>query len=196
MNHLQPDLTLLLQDLGNGNTAALPEITPIVMAELQRLAKREMRKERSDHTLQTMALINEAYVKLVSAELPWENRGHFYAIAARQMRRILVDHARKKSADRRGGSAEKISIDDTMVVSDSNILDILYMDQLFDQLEAFDSRSAKLFELRLFSGLSNEEIAEMENLSVATVERDLRAAKAWMKNELMEHYEHWSVEEN
>lgn len=181
------DLTLLLVNLSTGDQSVLPEITPIILAELQRLAKREMSRENSGHTLQATALINEAYMKLVNMDMEWQNRGHFYAVAARQMRRILVDHARHKSADKRGGNQHKLDIEDAVVVTDDNITELLYVDELLQQLEKFDSRAARLFEMRLFSGLENSEIAHLENLSLATVERDLRAAKAWMKSEMSRH---------
>lgn len=184
-----PDLTELLASFSQGDSNALPSITPVILAELQRLAKREFGKERQGHTLQTTALVNEAYMKLVQIDIPWADRGHFYAVAARQMRFILVDHARSKVADKRGGGAAHIDIDDALVVSGDNLEDIIYLDQLFNQLSDFDERAARLMELRLFSGLNNNEIAELESLSLATVERDLRAAKAWMKHQLTDHHE-------
>lgn len=178
------DLTQLLVKLSEGDQSVLPKITPVILAELQRLARREMSKENSAHTLQATALVNETYMKLVNMDLEWQNRGHFYLVAARQMRRILVDHARHKSALKRAGNQQRLDIDDTVVVTDGNITELLYVDQLLKQLEEFDNRAARLFEMRLFSGLSNSEIADLENLSLATVERDLRAAKAWMKTEM------------
>lgn len=178
------NLTLLLSRLSAGDNAVLNTITPIILDELHKLASYYMSRENAGHTLQATALVNEAYLKLVSMDVDWKDRGHFYAIAAKQMRHILVDHARAKAATKRGGEMVRVDLDEALEITADNITDLIYLDNLLNELELFDERSARIFELRLFSGLSNIDIAKVENLSVATVEREIRVARAWIQNEL------------
>lgn len=177
-------LTLMLSKLSAGDNSVLKAITPIILDELHKLASRYMQKENSGHTLQATALVNEAYLKLVQMDVDWKDRVHFYSIAAKQMRHILVDHARAKAAAKRGGNLIRVELDDILETTSDNITDLVYLDRLLSELELFDERASRLFELRLFSGLSNQDIAEVEELSLATVEREIRVAKAWIQNEL------------
>lgn len=177
-------LTQLLSKLTDGDSSALHKITPIILDELHRLASYYMKNEKSDHTLQATALVNEAYLKLVKMDVEWKNRVHFYSIAAKQMRHILVDHARAKAATKRGGQLLRVDLDEALEVTSDNITDLVYLDRLLGELEQFDERAARLFELRLFSGLSNSDIADVEKLSIATVEREIRVARAWIQHEL------------
>jgi RNA polymerase sigma factor (TIGR02999 family) len=178
------NLTQLLSQLGQGNKAAIQQITPIILDELHRLARHYMHNERPGHTLQATALVNEAWIKLVDMDVTWQDRIHFYAIAARQMRHILIDHARAKSADKRGGGLIRVDLDDALEITSDNFTDLIYLDRLLNELEQFDERASRLFELRLFSGLNNAAIAEAEQISIATVEREIRSARAWIQNEL------------
>ncbi len=178
------NLTLLLSQLNQGNKTALQQLTPIILDELHRLARHYMQKERPDHTLQATALVNEAWIKLIDMDVNWQDRIHFYAIAARQMRHILVDHARAKSAGKRGGGLIRVDLDEALEITSDNITDLIYLDRLLNELEQFDERASRLFELRLFAGLSNRDIANAENISIATVERDIRIARAWIETEL------------
>lgn len=178
------NLTQLLSKLSAGDSSVLNSITPIILDELHKLASFYMKRENAGHTLQATALVNEAYLKLVNMNVDWKDRGHFFSIAAKQMRHILVDHARAKAATKRGGEFIRVDLDDALEITSDNITDLIYLDRLLSELEQFDERSAKIFELRLFSGLSNTDIAELESLSVATVEREIRVAKAWIQNEL------------
>ena len=180
----QNNLTQLLSQLSQGNRAVLQQLTPIILDELHRLASHYMHNERPGHTLQATALVNEAWIRLVDMDVAWQDRIHFYAIAARQMRHILVDHARARSASKRGGGLVRVDLDDALEVTSDNITDLIYLDRLLGELEQFDARASRLFELRLFSGLSNADIAEAEQISIATVEREIRTARAWIQSEL------------
>ncbi|PCJ45850.1 MAG: RNA polymerase subunit sigma-24 [Gammaproteobacteria bacterium] len=176
-----PEFTQMLSELSEGNKERLNQLTPIIIDELHKLASQYMSHENSGHTLQSTALVNEAYIKLVTMDVSWNDRLHFFAIAAKQMRHILVDHARAKLAQKRGGKMQKISFDDVAVYVQGNETELIVLDELMKKLEVFDERATRIFELRIFSGLSNNEIAEVENLSLATVEREIRAVKAWFK---------------
>jgi len=177
-------LTHLLSRLSNGDVSVLNTITPIILDELHKLASYYMKSENAGHTLQATALVNEAYLKLVKMDVSWKDRVHFYSIAAKQMRHILVDHARSKAASKRGGQFVRVGLDEALEVTADNITDLVYLDQLLNELEQFDERASRIFELRLFSGLSNPDIADLEKLSIATVEREIRVARAWIQNEL------------
>lgn len=155
-----------------------------LMNELKKIAQRYMFKERSGHTLQATALVNEAYLNLAGKEIAVDNREHFIAIAARQMRRILVDHARKKLANKRSGNAVLLTISEVPDKSDNDTIELIYLDKLLNELAEFDKRSAQAFELKLFSELSNSEIGSVMKVSLATLERDLKAARAWLKVEM------------
>jgi len=180
----QQEVTQLLGQLGQGDPTALDRLTPIVLDELHRLARHYMSQERAGHTLQATALVNEAYLRLVNMDMEWQNRTHFFAIAARQMRRILVDHARSKATHKRGGKLLRVDFEEALQTTSESLTDLLYLDQLLSELEEFDQRASHLFELRLFSGLGNREIAAVEGISVATVERDIRLARAWIREQL------------
>jgi len=174
-------ITQLLLDWSKGNPAALQELTPLVHEELHRLAHYYMRRERPDHTLQTTALVNEAYVRLIDQKhVEVENRTQFFAIAAQLMRHVLVDHARSRQYLKRGGGALKVSLDEAMAVIEERTSDLIALDDALNSLAAIDSRKVKVVELRFFGGLSVEETAAALNISPVTVMRDWRMAKAWL----------------
>jgi len=174
-------ITQLLLDWSKGNLAALQELTPLVHEELHRLAHYYMRRERPDHTLQTTALVNEAYVRLIDQKhVEVENRTQFFAIAAQLMRHVLVDHARSRQYLKRGGGALKVSLDEAMAVIEERGSDLIALDDALNSLAAIDSRKVKVVELRFFGGLSVEETAAALNISPVTVMRDWRMAKAWL----------------
>lgn len=179
-------ITQLLKDWNEGNQAALDELMPLVYEELRRQASRYLRKERQGHTLQTTALIHEAYLKLAQPnEIEWQNRNHFFAIASTAMRRILVDHARTRHREKRGGSAEDIPLDDALLIgTPQKNVDLVALDEALVRLERLDPRQAKVVELRFFSGLTNEETAEVLGVSNATVRNDWTMAKAWLHGQL------------
>ena len=171
----------MLQRWGAGDARAFDELLPVVHEELLRLARRHMRNERRDHTLETRALVNEAYVKLTGHDrIEWRSRGHFYAIAARTMRRILVDHARTRGYQKRGGNAPRVSLDEALHVGQEPPLDLVALDEALTALAAVDAQKSELVELRFFGGLSNNEIAELQGVSLSTVERQWRLARAWL----------------
>ncbi len=179
------NVTKLLGDLSRGKDGALQLLTPIIIDELHRLARHYMQNESPNHTLQATALVNEAYMKLIKMDVSWSDRVHFFAVAATQMRRILVDHARSKLTTKRGGEFQRVTLDEGYSYSTENNSELIYIDELLTKLSQFDEKSARMFELRLFAGLSNEEIAEVEKVSISTIERELRTAKAWLLNELI-----------
>ena len=175
----------LLVAWGQGDPAALAGLVPLVEGELRRIAKWHMRQERRDHTLQTTALVNEAYIRLIESQnIPWQNRAHFFAMAARLMRRILVDAARSRQYAKRGGSARCISIDDAEFPSPRYNHDLLALDKALDRLKDLDPRKSTVVELKFFAGMDLEEMAEVLNVSPFTVKRDWRLAKAWLAREL------------
>src|SRR5438128_3316011 len=179
------EVTRLLLDWSNGNQAALDRLMPLVDRELHRLAHHYMRNEKPGHTLQTTALVNEAYLRLIDQRhVHWKNRAHFFALSAQLMRRILVDHARKRQYEKRGGGAQKISFDETMVVSQERGADLIALDEALNKLAAIDERKSKVVELRFFGGLSVEETAEALHISAVTVMREWSMAKAWLYNSL------------
>ena len=175
------EVTGLLVDWSNGDQSAYEKLIPLVYAELHRLAHHYMGRERSDHTLQTTALVNEAYVRLVDQRrMRWQNRAQFFGICAELMRRILVDYARKQNYAKRGGGAEKISLDQVAEISEDKPTDLAALDDALKQLATFDARKARVVELRFFGGLNNDEVAEVMGLHPNTVSRDWNAAKAWL----------------
>ena len=180
------NITRMLKDWSGGNREALDELLPFVYNELHRQASRYLRRERNDHTLQTTALINEAYMKLIDqSEVEWQNRAHFFAIAAQTMRRILVDYARTRKREKRGGDDVKLQLDDAMNVSTKEkSIDLVALDEALNRLAEFDERQAKVVELRYFSGMTEEETAEVLGISPATVRRDWNMAKAWLYGQL------------
>jgi RNA polymerase sigma-70 factor, ECF subfamily len=174
----------LLRDWGNGDRAALDRLTPIVYEELRRLARRYMRGERPGHSLQTTALVNEAYMRLVDYKgMQWQNRAHFFAVSAQLMRRILVEHARRHNL-KRGGGVRHVSLDDTAIVGGDRAADLVALDDAMDALAGLDARKARVVEMRFFGGLSVEETAEVLKVSSVTVMRDWSTAKAWLYREL------------
>jgi RNA polymerase sigma-70 factor, ECF subfamily len=182
---LPQEVTQLLVDWSNGNQAALDRLMPLVYTELRQLARRYMRRERSGHTMQTTALIHEAYLRLVDQnQVRWQNQAHFFGIAARLMRHILIEHARRHARAKRGGGAGKISLDETAIVSQARAAELLALDDALEQLAAIDQRKSRVVELRFFGGLSVEEAAEVLNVAPNTVLRDWRMAKAWLRREI------------
>ena len=180
-----PEITRLLVEWSDGNQAALDALMPIVHAELQKLAHSFMRRENSAHTLQTTALVNEAYLRLIDQNrVQWQNRTHFFGIAAQMMRRILIDHARKHEYAKRGGGAVKISLDDVAEISDEKAAELIALDEALSELAEIDARRARVVELRYFGGLSNDEISVVLDISVNTVMRDWNLAKAWLHHAL------------
>lgn len=176
------NVTELLLAWGNGDKEALDKLIPLVHDELYRLAARQMRGEKRGHTLQTTALVNEAYCKLVDLKsIRWQNRAHFFAIAAQMMRRILIDHAKTRARAKRGGADhKKISFEETAYVSDSRAADLISLDDALTQLAKRDALKSRIVEMKFFAGLTFEEIAEVEHVSSRTIEREWRKAKAWL----------------
>ncbi|MGA7632717.1 MAG: sigma-70 family RNA polymerase sigma factor [Terriglobales bacterium] len=174
----------LLRAWSDGDRAALDRLTPIVYDELRRLARRYMRGERPGHSLQTTALVNEAYMRLVDYKrMQWQNRAHFFAVSSQLMRRILVDHARRRNL-KRGGDVPHISFEDTAEVSNDRAADLVAVDDALDALARVDPRKVQVVEMRFFGGLSVEETAEVLKISPVTVMRDWSTAKAWLYREL------------
>ena len=181
------DATLLLHAWGEGDTTALEKLTPLVHTELHRLARHYMRGERPDHTLQATALVNEAYLRLIDwKNARWQNRAHFAAVAAQLMRRILVDHARSRHYAKRGGGAQRVSLDDVVLVSEKRAPEVIALDDALRRLDAIDPRKGQVVELRFFGGLSVKETAEVLKVSPQTVLRDWDLAKAWLHREISE----------
>lgn len=175
----------MLTAWSDGDQTALDQLTPLVYDELHRVARRYMRRESPAHTLQTSALVNEAYLRLVDQKnIRWQNRSHFFGIAAQLMRRILVDHARAHARAKRGGEAQKLSLDDKASMSKEQVVDLVAIDEALSKLAEFDPQKSRIVEMKFFGGLSTDEIAECLNVSSRTIEREWRKAKAWLKREL------------
>ena len=171
----------LLHQWSGGDTGALKQLVPIVYNELRRLAHYHLRKERDGHTLQTTALVHEVYLRLCSQDdVRWENRAHFFAVAARMMRRILVDHSRRHGAEKRGGAAAHVPLDEALTIPVQQQLDLVALDGALEQLAAFDARKCEVVEMRFFAGLTAKEIAAVLKTPEATVRRDWMIAKAWL----------------
>ena len=178
-------VTDLLQAWSQGNEAALERLIPIVHLELRRLARRQMRRERDGHTLQTTALVNEVYVRLVDlSRVRWQDRTHFFAMSSRLMRRVLVDHARSRRYLKRGGGAVRVTLNPDLALTPSRGTDLVALDDALTVLAAKDPRKGRVVELRFFGGLSVAETAETLGVSEETVMRDWRMAKAWLHKEL------------
>jgi RNA polymerase sigma factor (TIGR02999 family) len=174
------EVTRLLVDWGNGDQAALDELIPLVYDELRRLAGRYMRRESKGHTLQTSALVNEAYLRLVDQKnVKWQNRAHFFGVASQLMRRILVDHARNRSRAKRGGGAQMVSLAEQAVIS-KEVTDVIALDDALKNLAEMDKRKSQIVEMKFFGGLTTEEVAEVLKVTSRTVEREWRKAKAWL----------------
>jgi RNA polymerase sigma factor (TIGR02999 family) len=177
----QAQITQLLVDWSSGDKAALDKLMPLVYDELRRLARFHMRRERAGHTLQTTALVNEAYMRLVDQRnVHWKCRGHFFAVAAQLMRRILIDHARGRRVAKRGGQAPRVSLDEAATVAGDRGAELIALDEALKGLESLDERKGKIVELRFFGGLNVEETAEALGISTATVVREWSLAKAWL----------------
>jgi RNA polymerase sigma-70 factor, ECF subfamily len=175
------EMTRLLVEWSEGDPAALEKLTPLVHQELRRLAHRYMSRERPGHTLQTTALVNEAYLRLVDQkQAHWKNRTHFFAVASRVMRHILIDHARQNVRAKRGGKTPRISLDEAAVMSPERAADLLALDEALDELAMIEPRRSRVVELRYFGGLNIEETAEILKVTATTVSRDWRWAKAWL----------------
>jgi RNA polymerase sigma factor (TIGR02999 family) len=175
-------VTQLLVEWNNGNQAAAEKLMPLVYEELHRLAHQYMSRERPGHTLQTSALINEAYLRLIDQkEVHWKNRAHFFGIAAQLMRRILVDYARRRRYQKRGGEVRQVEFDEAMIVSQERAADVIALDDALKSLAEFDERKSQIVELRFFGGLSIEETAQVLDVSPGTVMRDWTLAKAWLR---------------
>ncbi|RPI53661.1 MAG: sigma-70 family RNA polymerase sigma factor [Acidobacteria bacterium] len=179
------EVTRLLKEWGDGRQGALDSLLPQIYAELRRLASSYLRRERPDHTLQPTALVHEAFIRLVDQRaVRWQNRAHFFGIAAQAMRRILVDHARAHSADKRGAGERAVSFDDALAVVGAPDIDMLALDEALTRLAVLDPQQSRVVELRFFGGLTMEETAEVMNISTATVGREWTLAKAWLYAEL------------
>jgi RNA polymerase sigma factor (TIGR02999 family) len=177
------EVSQLLAEWSKGNSSALEELTPLVYRELRQLAASYLRRERLGHTLQPTALVHEAYLRLVDQSQPnWQNRAHFYGVAARLMRQILVDHARRKQADKRAGL--KVSLEEAVSFGRERSRELIALDNGLNALEKIDSRKCKAVELRYFGGLSMEEVAQSLEVSTVTVRRDLRMAEAWLHRQM------------
>jgi RNA polymerase sigma factor (TIGR02999 family) len=178
------EVTRLLGEIGRGQKDAVNQLLPLVYDELHRLARSYFRRERGDHTLQPTALVHEAYLRLVDQRAVMENRGHFLAVAATQMRRILVDYSRKHAAARRGSAGEKVLLEDTMAIVEQQPLDMLALDDALKKLAELDPDQSRLVELRFFGGLSVEETAEVLGVSTATVKRSWSSARAFLHRQM------------
>lgn len=183
-----PAITQLLVAWGDGDESALERLVPVVHAELRRLARRQMRGERVGHTLQTTALVHEAYLRLADlSRMRWQDRGHFYAMASRMMRRVLVDYARTRRMQKRGSGVTLAPLDDAAAATTSRDLDLVALDDALQALAVVDERKAQVIELRYFGGLSVKETADALGVSVETVARDWRLARLWLLRELDPH---------
>jgi RNA polymerase sigma factor (TIGR02999 family) len=182
----KPDVSLLLQAWSDGDSSALDQLAPLVYQELHRLARRYMKQERPGHTLQATALVNEAYLRLLGVNrLRWQNRAHFFAVSAQMMRRILVEFARRRQRDKRGGDAIRVTWDKALLVPIEQETDLVALDDALTVMAQMDPRMSQVVELRFFGGLSVEETAEVLKVSAQTVMRDWKTAKAWLLKTVM-----------
>lgn len=185
-------VTGLLHAWREGDPRALDDLLPLVYSKLRRLASRYLRAERPGHTLQTTALVHEAYIKLVGTDIPWKDRVHFYSAAAQAMRRILVDHARAHRSGRRGGGTPGLPLDEALAVPVDRPQYLLHLDEALTRLARQDNRKGRLVELHFFGGLTMEELAAAEDLSLSTIEREMRLARAWLRKEMEGQGDHAS----
>jgi RNA polymerase sigma factor (TIGR02999 family) len=174
----------LLRDWREGDDQAADRLIPFVYTELRRLARGQLRREQAGHSLQPTALVHEAYLRLVKADIDWQDRTHFLSVAARVMRRILVEHARSKHARKRGGDEQHVTLAGPIAAPDADPIDVLVLDEAMARLQLFDARQAQIVELCYFGGLTCPEVAQTLGISEATVNRDLRHARAWLRREL------------
>ena len=185
MDRAPGDITILLAELRAGNRSAESRLLPLVYDQLRRQARRYMRAERSDHTLQPTALVHEAYLRLAGRRgVEWQNRAHFYAVAAQVMRRILVDHARARQAEKRGGHEPRIELGEGLAFTEEKGAELLAVDEALTRLAKRDPRQARVVELRFFGGLSEDEAAEVLGISTRTLKRDWSVARAWLYKEI------------
>lgn len=185
MASIQEEITGLLLKWSKGDTTALEQLIPMVYPELRRMARRYMGRENAQHTLQTSALINEAYLRLIDQqEVEWQDRAHFYAVAAQVMRHILVDHARKHRYIKHGGGTQHIALDDIAVLKEERASEFIALDDALNGLAEIDQRKSRIVELRFFGGLTVEETAQVLDISPITVKREWRAARAWLLREI------------
>lgn len=176
-----PGLTELLDDWRQGDLTAIEKLTPLIYDELRRIAHRYVQRERNGHTLETTALVNEAYLRLAGQkQIEWQNRSHFFAVTAQVMRHILIDHARRRRFLKHGGDAQQVSLSHAAMMSEQRAAELVTLDEALDELAKLDGRKSRVVELRYFGGLSLEETAEVLEVSLMTVRRDWRAAKAWL----------------
>ena len=180
----RPAMTQLLRQWSNGDKAALDELMPVVYSQLHKLASRCMRSERPENTLRATALVHEAYIRLIDADVAWQDRAHFFAVSARLLRRILVDHARANQRSKRGGGAETIPLDEALLIGPQAPAGLLELDLALEHLAAQDKRKSEVVELLCFGGLTYDETAAALHISPATVHRELQMARAWLHREL------------
>ena len=180
------DITTLLHEYKSGNKNVLDELFPLVYDELRKLAASRLKKERADHTLQPTALVHEAYMRLIEQHsADWQNRTHFFGLAAEMMRRILVNHAVKNNADKRFGNQTKLALDEAVSLAQEREINLILLDEALTRLAEFDPQQAKIIELRFFAGLTIEEVAEILGVSDSTVKREWRIAKAWLHQQMI-----------
>ena len=180
-----PDITGLLDDWGRGDSRALDRLVPLVYAELRRVAARQLRLERDGHSLQPTALVHEAYLRLVDQrQVHWQNRAHFFAVSAQVMRRILVDHARRRKAAKRGDDVERVPLEQDVATPASDVISVLALDRALGRLADVDQTLARIVELRAFGGLTIDEAAHVLKVSPSTAKRDWRTARAWLVRKL------------
>jgi RNA polymerase sigma-70 factor (ECF subfamily) len=177
-------VTQLLQQAAGGQAESLEQLLPMVYGELRKLAAARLRGERAGHTLQPTALVHEAYMRLVEQRTPWQNRAHFFAIAAQAMRRIVIDHARSARAAKRGSDAARVTLEDGMSMTDGPQIDVIALEEALERLQRIDARAVQIVELRFFAGLDVVETGEAVGVSPATVKREWASAKAWLRREL------------
>lgn len=179
------EITPLLLRWSQGDEVALSQLLPVVYQELHRLAQYYLRREQSGHTLQPTALINEAYLRMVKQDFPeWQSRRHFYGVASQLMRQILVEHARARAAEKRGGGGQKYSLDEALTFSEDKAVELVALDDALSALAQFDERKVRIIELRYFGGLSLEETADVLGISIATIGHEMRLARAWLRREM------------
>ena len=184
---MEEDVTQLLLDWSNGEKSAVDKLFPIVYAQLRQVAANLIRNERPDHTLQPTALVHEAYLKLINqADVHWDSRVQFFAFSARVMRNILVDHARTKLREKRGGNFQKISLDELVSASNEKSKELIVLDEALTELAKFDERKSRIIELRYFGGLSLDDIKDVMKISIATIRREMRFAEAWLYKKVAE----------
>jgi RNA polymerase sigma factor (TIGR02999 family) len=181
------EMTQLLADCSKGNKRAMDELMPLVYTELRNIAAHYLGRERASHTLQPTALVHEVYLELIDqSQATWQSRAHFFGAAARLMRRILVDHARARNADKRGGDALRVSMDEAVAVAKAPDLDLIALDDALEELARLDPQQSRVVEMRFFGGLSIEETADVLEISPATVKRNWTTAKAWLRRQIKE----------